>query len=135
MRSISINAGRFFLGLYFLLPAIAKLVVPETHLVLMAARGIIFADALLLFAGVSSLLGALALISGRYVKMAAYGLVIYTTLVTVLIHPVWIIESEAQNFIKNVGIIGGLLILAGYAPFRWVSVRDWWKSDAAVKRP
>lgn len=134
MDSFSIIVGRLLLGLYFLLPGIAKLVAPESQLVLMEARGIVFADPFLLFAGISSVLGALALISGRYVKLAAYGLVVYTALVNVLIHPVWIIASEGQNFIKNVAIIGGLLILAGYAPLRWLSLSKWWKSDAALTR-
>ncbi len=132
MSSISIFIGRFLLGLYFLLPGIPKLIAPESQLQLMEAQGIPFAHPLLIFAGVSSILGAAALMTGRYVKLAAYGFVIYVLLVNVLIHPFWIIESETQNFFKNLGIMSGLLVLAGYAPMRWPSLKDWWKSDKAI---
>jgi len=132
MSSFSIAIGRFMLGLYFLVPGIAKLAAPETQLALMQAQGIPFAHPLLIFAGVSSLLGAAALMTGRYVKLAAYGFVVYTLLVNVLIHPFWVIESELQNFIKNLAIIAGLMALAGYAPLRWPSLNRWWKSDASV---
>jgi len=120
------------LGFYFLLPGIAKIMAPGSQLELMEAQGIAYAQPLLLFAGVSSVLGAVALMSGRYVKLAAYGFVVYILLVNVLIHPFWIIESEKQNFFKNLGIMSGLLVLAGYAYLRWPSYKDWWKSDAAV---
>ena len=132
MSSLSIVTGRFLLGLYFLLPGIAKILSPDSQLQMMEARGIAFAHPLLLIAGVSSILGAAALMTGRYVKPAAIGFVIYILLVNVMIHPFWIIESEMQNFIKNLGIMSGLLVLAGYAPLRWPALKDWWKSDASV---
>jgi putative oxidoreductase len=128
----SIIIGRFLLGLYFLVPGLAKIFANGSQLQLMEARGIPDAYPLLMFAGVSSLLGAAALMSGRYVKLAAYGFVIYVLLVNVLIHPFWIIEAETQNFVKNLAIMSGLLVLAGHAQFRWPSLSNWWKSDAAV---
>jgi putative oxidoreductase len=130
--SLSIIAGRFLLGLYFLAPGISKITDPESQLMLMEARDIPNAYPLLVFAGVSSLLGAAALMSGRYVKLAAYGFVAYVLLVNVLIHPFWIVEAETQNFVKNLAIMSGLLVLAGQAQFRWPSPSNWWKSDAAV---
>ena len=132
MSSLSIILGRFLLGLYFLLPGIAKIMSPESQLQMMEARGIAFAHPLLLFAGISSIFGAAALMSGRYVKLAAIGFVIYIILVNVMIHPFWIIESETQNFVKNLGIMSGLLVLAGYAQMRWPSAHDWWKSDTTA---
>ena len=130
--ALSIVLGRFLLGLYFFVPGIAKIFNNSSQILLMEARNIPFAHTLLIFAGVSSLLGALALFSGRYVKLAAYGFVVYVLLVNVLIHPFWIVEAEMQNFIKNLAIMSGLLVLAGYAQLRWPSPSDWWKSDAAV---
>jgi putative oxidoreductase len=132
--SLSITIGRILLGLYFLAPGITKIVAPGSQLQLMQAQAIPFAYPLLVFAGVSSLLGAAALISGRYVKLAAYGFVIYVLLVNVLIHPYWIVEAEKQNFFKNLAIMSGLLILAGHSQLRWPSLRNWWKSDASVQK-
>ncbi|MEY3235083.1 DoxX family protein [Aquidulcibacter sp.] len=130
--ALSIIIGRTLLGLYFLTPGIAKIFDSSSQLLLMEARGIPNAYPLLLFAGVSSLLGGAALISGRYVKLATYGFVFYVFLVNVLIHPYWIVEAEMQNFVKNLAIMSGLLVLAGHAQFRWPSLSNWWKSDAAV---
>ena len=132
MSAFSIVIGRFLLGLYFLLPGIAKLTSPESQLIMMEARGIGFAHPLLIFAGVSSLLGAVALMSGRYVKLAAYGFVVYVLLVNIMIHPFWVIESETQNFFKNMGVMSGLLVLAGYSKVRWPALKGWWKSDASI---
>ena len=132
MSNISILIGRFLLGLYFLVPGIAKIMAPAEQLAMMEAQNIPLAKGLLLFAGISSIIGGLALMSGRYVKLAAYGFVVYVLLVNVMIHPFWVIESEMQNFIKNLGIMAGLLVLAGYANMRWPSGKDWWKSDAKV---
>jgi putative oxidoreductase len=72
--------------------------------------------------------------SGRYVKLAAFGFVIYVLLVNILLHPFWAVESEMQNFFKNMGILSGLLILAGHTPSRKPALKDWWKSDAAIAR-
>ncbi len=132
ISALSMMIGRFLLGLYFLVPGIAKIFDNESQLMLMEARDIPFAYPLLVFAGVSSLLGAAALMSGRYVKLAAYGFVVYVLLVNVLLHPFWIVEAEMQNFIKNLAIMSGLLVLAGQAQIRWPSLSNWWKSDAAV---
>jgi putative oxidoreductase len=134
MSSFAIITGRFLLGLYFLIPGLAKIFAPASQLELMQAQGIAAAQPLLLFAGISSSIGALALMSGRFVKFAAYGLALYVLLVNVMIHPFWNIESETQNFFKNLGILSGLLVLGGYAPARWPTPQGWWESDAAAKR-
>ena len=134
MSNISILIGRFLLGLYFLVPGIAKIMAPADQLAMMEAQNIPLAQPLLWFAGISSIIGGLALMSGRYVRLAAYGFVVYILLVNVMIHPFWVIESEMQNFIKNLGIAAGLLVLAGYANMRWPARAGWWKSDASVTK-
>ncbi len=121
MSSISIIIGRFLLGLYFFVPGLAKLFAPAEQLALMEAQNIPMAQRLLWFAGLASIIGGLALMTGRYVRLAAYGFVVYTLLVNVLIHPFWAVESELQNFIKNLGIMAAPVVLAGYAAPRWPS--------------
>ena len=41
---------------------------------------------------------------------------------------------EMQNFVKNLGIVAGLLVLAGYAPSRRLSLDGWWRSDKPLDR-
>ncbi|MEM1037747.1 MAG: hypothetical protein AAGI14_13405 [Pseudomonadota bacterium] len=77
--------------------------------------------------------------TGRHVKLVAFGFVIYTLLVNVMLHDFWTMEGdvvarETQNFIKNLGIVAGLLVLAGQAPNRGLSLRGWWRSDKNAAR-
>ena len=126
--------GRFLLGLYFLLPGLMKFADPDRHLALMATHGMENAGPLLWIAGIANVVGGVLLMSGRYVRLTALGCVAYILLVNFLLHNFWNFEGlkaghELQNFIKNLGILAGLLVLAGYAPNRWPGLRGWWRSD------
>ena len=77
------------------------------------------------------------LIDGRYVKLTALGFVVYILLVNLMLHDFWndhagvSSDREMQNFVKNLGILAGLLVLAGHAPARALSFKGWWRSDRA----
>ncbi|MEL6856908.1 MAG: DoxX family protein [Pseudomonadota bacterium] len=134
--SFSIMIGRFLLGLYFFVPGITKFTQQNEMLDYMQANGVPLAQPLLWFAGIASLIGGLMLMSGRYVKFAAFGFVIYVLLVNFMMHDFWAmsedrVSREMQNFIKNLGIMAGLLVLAGYATWRAPSLDGWWRSDAS----
>ena len=67
----------------------------------------------------------------------AFGFVVYILLVNALLHDFWNFDGiegghEMQNFIKNLGILAGLLVLAGASKRRAISLANWWKSDRAV---
>jgi len=91
-------------------------------------------------AAVANVAGGLLLISGRHVCLTALGLVVYVLLVNVLLHDFWndhagvSAEWEMQNFIKNLGILAGLLVLAGHSGARPLTLKGWWRSDRAVRR-
>ena len=40
------------------------------------------------------------------------------------------VDRERQNFIKILGILAGLLVLAGTAQARSLSLNGWWQSDS-----
>ncbi|MEL8055896.1 MAG: DoxX family protein [Pseudomonadota bacterium] len=139
MSPLSIIIGRFLLGLYFLLPGIMKFTQAEDTLAYMQFHEIPFAEPFLYIAGVTNIIGGLLLMTGRHVKLVAFGFVIYTLLVNVMLHDFWTMEGdvvarETQNFIKNLGIVAGLLVLAGQAPNRRLSLRGWWRSDKDAAR-
>lgn len=130
-------AGRSLLGLYFLVPGIMKFLAPDMHIALMAHHGVGFAPPLMWFAAIVNVAGGLALISGRHVRLVAFGFVIYILLVNALLHDFWNFHGiegahEMQNFIKNLGILAGLLVLAGACKPRAISLTNWWKPDRAV---
>ena len=137
MSSLSSLAGRFLLGLYFLLPGIMKFTEADATLEYMQSHNIYAAEPLMYFAGVTNILGGLFLIAGRHVKLVAYAFVVYILLVNFMLHDFWTMDAESapremQNFIKNLGIMAGLLVLAGYAPARKLSLKNWWQSDAKI---
>ncbi len=135
--SLSILMGRFLLGLYFLMPGLMKAANPTGTLAYMQSHDIAFAPVLMWIATTANIVGGLLLMSGRHVKLVAYGFVIYVLLVNVMLHDFWTMEGDAvaretQNFIKNLGILAGLLVLAGCAPARGISAGTWWRSDRSV---
>ena len=132
-----ITTGRSLLGLYFLAPGIMKFLAPDMHIALMEHHGVAFASPLMWFAALVNIAGGLALITGRHVRRVAFGFVIYILLVNGLLHDFWNFGGtegahELQNFIKNLGILAGLLVLAGASRSRAVFASNWWKSDRAV---
>lgn len=134
MAQVSITVGRILLGLYFLLPGLMKLASPGQTIAYMENHAILFAPPLMWFSAIVNIVGGLLLISGRHVRLVAYGFVIYILLVNFLLHDFWnmgedVVQHETQNFFKNLGILAGLLVLAGVSATRALSLGDWWKSD------
>lgn len=138
MPNTSVTIGRTLLGLYFLLPGLIKAAGPEKTLAYMQSHDIAFAAPLMWIATVTNIVGGLLLISGRHVRLVAYGFVVYVLIVNLMLHDFWtvqpdMVERETQNFIKNLGILAGLMVLAGHAPARTLSLGDLWRSDHNAK--
>lgn len=134
MERISVTTGRLLLALLFLMAGIRKFTETERMVAYMQSHDIAFAPQLLVVAGLANLIGAAALMSGRYVKLAAYGFVVYLLLVNFMLHDFWTmpearVAHETQNFVKNLGILAGLLTIAGYATSRPICSKAWWRSD------
>ncbi len=115
-----IKIGRILLGLYFLLPGIMKVVAWDQHIELMQHHNIAFAPPLLLVATVANIVLGALLIFGRFVTAAAYASVAYIIVINFSLHDFWNFDGvegahELQNFVKNLGILSGLLVLAGYS--------------------
>jgi putative oxidoreductase len=136
--TLSTTIGRSLLALYFLLPGLMKFAAFDLHLQMMAHHNVPFAAPLLIFAGTTAILGALLLLSNRYVRFVSYGVVLYIILVNLGMHDFWNFEGvegqhEMQNFIKNLGILAGTLILAGASPKRPLRLSGLRISDRAFQ--
>jgi putative oxidoreductase len=62
-------------------------------------------------------------ILGLFTRWAAFGLIIYVIAATYIGHPIWKVAPDAffgqlMSFMKNLGMIGGLLVLVGFGPGR-----------------
>lgn len=110
--------GRSLLGLYFLLPGVMKVAQYSNTLKLMGVKSVPMAEVLLpLTISIQIGLGTL-LIFGKHLRLSALILFGLTILINIYIHDFWNLSSqegfdrELQNFIKNLGIAAGLLVLA-----------------------
>ncbi|MEK9920909.1 MAG: DoxX family protein [Luminiphilus sp.] len=118
MQSILMGAGRVLLGLYFLLPGIAKFADWERHVALMETHNMAMIPALLAIAGVVQIIGGLSLILNKQVVVCALGFAVMILLINANLHDFWNVyegvnaERETQNFVKNLAILAGLLVLA-----------------------
>ena len=118
MKSALTHTGRSLLALYFLLPGIMKFVQWDMHVTLMESHGMTMVPALLLLAGIIQIGASVFLLINKQVVICALGLAAMTLIINVNLHDFWNIyegvnaERETQNFVKNLGIFAGLLLLA-----------------------
>ena len=111
--------GRALLGVYFLLPGVMKIVQYNGTLQLMLSKGVPLAEVLLPATIVLQVGLGLLLIIGKALRLSALVLFGLTILINLFIHNFWSLQGdpnyahELQNFIKNLGIAAGLLVLAG----------------------
>jgi putative oxidoreductase len=131
---LAVTTGRWLLALYFLVPGIMKFLAFPMHVGLMTLHKVPFPAQLLVIAGSAQIIGALLLMANRFVRFTALGFVIYIILINLLLHDFWnftgiVAGHELQNFIKNLGILAGLLVLAGYAPWRFPTLKGLATSD------
>ena len=68
--------------------------------------------------------GVLSLVVGWQARAAAFVMFVYLGVVSVLLHNFWAAQgmaaaSQQTQFFKNVGIMGGLLMIAACGPGKW----------------
>ena len=114
--------GRVLLGLYFLVPGLSKVTGFAGTLAYMELHGVPLALPMLLLTIPLQVGGGLALIANWNVRTCAFLLAGMTLLINVFMHDFWNDypggnrQHELQNFIKNLGIFAGLLLLAARRP-------------------
>ena len=119
MGKYSLIIGRSLIALYFLVPGIMKFAAWDMHIALMEKHGMIFVPVLLALAGITQIVASISILFNRFVTPAAIVLALMVVAINITLHDFWNytgIEGahEMQNFIKNLGILGGLLVLAAY---------------------
>ncbi len=69
------------------------------------------------------IVGAILLIVGWQTRLAAWGLAAFVIVATYLAHQFWAVDpsqyvNQLNHFLKNLAVIGGLLLVAAYGPGR-----------------
>ncbi|HID49282.1 MAG TPA: DoxX family protein [Chromatiales bacterium] len=104
-------AGRLLLGQIFLLAGLNKIpgyAGTQAYMESMGVPGALLPLVLLLEIG-----GGLAVILGWQARLASYALALFTLVAAVIFHSNFGDQMQMIMFMKNLAIVGGLLILAG----------------------
>lgn len=118
IQTLCLLFGRFLLGLYFILPAIQKITDYENMSAYMQAHDVPLISILLPLTILIQLTAGVALIVGFKGKIAAFILAGLTLVISIYMHNFWSMEEgvarmhEMQNFVKNMAIMAGLLVVA-----------------------
>jgi putative oxidoreductase len=115
--------GRLLIAAIFLVSGIGKLTDLPGTIAHMTEKGIPYADTLALVAGVAEVMGALALIFGLLTRVGAIGLILFMIPATLIFHAFWNYQGAERmpqmiNFMKNLGLIGGLAVIAAFGAGR-----------------
>jgi putative oxidoreductase len=118
-RSFTPLAGRILMSVLFLISGFFKIGGYSQMVAYSSSKGLPMASVAIACAAVIELAGGLAIIAGFQTKIAAWLLFLYLIPVTFLFHNFWAMQGVEQqqnmiDFLKNVSIMGGLVILATY---------------------
>jgi putative oxidoreductase len=132
-RSGTALVGRILMAGIFVASGIAKLTDPAAAVGYMNSVGVPNADTLVYVAGLAELTGGLALAFGFLTRIAAIGLVVLLVIINLYFHNFWALaEPEAKTqmgqFMKNLSIMGGLLMVVAMGPGRF-------SVDYAMRKP
>jgi len=109
-------AGRILLSLLFLVSGYFKITHWSAIAGMMASKGMPAVPVLLALAIVLEIGGGLALVFGIRPREVGWLLFLYLIPVTLMFHNFWAYQgmeqtSQMANFLKNVGVMGGLLLV------------------------
>jgi len=116
--------ARLFLCAEFIVAANGKAFDWSGQAAYMASQGMTFVAPLLGAALVIEVVGTLCLLTGVAARAGAAVLCVYLGIVSVRLHGFWHMTGMAAggnetHFFKNLGMMGGLLMIAVYGPGRW----------------
>jgi len=119
---MNLLVGRILLALVFLIAGTRKLMAVAGTAGYFAKLGFPMPEVMVWVAIVVEIGGAILLIAGWKVRWAAWLLAIFTLVATFAAHRFWEFSDAAQyaaqmnNFLKNLAIIGGMVIIAATGP-------------------
>jgi len=115
--------GRILISVIFLLSGIMKLANFSGSVAFAASKGLPLANVMLAGALAVEILGALCLIAGFQTRIAALIMFLYLIPTTLIFQNFWVLQGAMRgdmqiHFLKNLAIMGGLLMVAAYGPGR-----------------
>jgi putative oxidoreductase len=124
LQNFTALAGRLLLALLFVVSGVGKVTGFAGTAAYMASKGMPIPEVLLAGAIAIELVGGLMLVAGfkaRWVALATFLFLIPTTII--FHNPSGLPPQEAQgmmiHLLKNVSIMGGMLLVAAFGPGAW----------------
>ena len=116
--------ARILMSVMFLVSAISKITGFDGTVGYIGSVGLPMPTALAAAAAAVELLASIAMIIGWKTRWAALALAVFTAAATVFFHNFWAMPASEQmmqqiSFVKNLAVIGGLLLLASAGPGAW----------------
>ena len=123
LQSTTVLVGRILLGMIFVLSGFAKISGFDGTAGYIASKGLPLPQLVAALTIVVELGGGLALMAGLYTRQAVVALAGFTLLAGVIFHNFWAVPQAEQmaqqiNFMKNLAIAGGMLVVAAFGPGR-----------------
>jgi putative oxidoreductase len=123
LQSTTVLVGRILLGLIFVLSGFAKISGFDGTAGYIASKGLPLPQLVAALTIAVELGGGLALTAGLYTRQAVVALAGFTLLAGVIFHNFWAVPQAEQmaqqiNFMKNLAIAGGMLVVAAFGPGR-----------------
>jgi putative oxidoreductase len=132
-RATTVMIARVLISAIFLIGGINKLTHVADTAGYMASAGLPSTHALAVIAGLAEVLGGIAILTGFLARLGALGLFVFLIPTTLVFHNFWDLQGmerqmQMVNFMKNLAVMGGLLLLFAHGPSRY-------SIDARIRRP
>ena len=124
MQNAALLAGRILLAMLFIVSGAGKIGNFSDTAGYMASAGLPVVNVLLALTIAVELGGGLLLVLGWKARWSAVVLFLFLIPATLIFHAFWSAPAEQSamqqiHFLKNLAIMGGMLLLAAYGPGAW----------------
>ena len=121
LQDTTVLVGRILLGLIFVLSGFGKIMGFDGAVGYIASKGLPMPAVVAVLTILVEFGGGLALLFGFYTRQAALALAVFTLLAGFIFHNFWAADAASKmaqqiNFMKNLSIAGGMLVLAAFGP-------------------
>lgn len=119
--SVTQLVGRFLMSLVFLFSGMGKVMAYSAMVGFAATKHLPLAPVAIAIAAVIEIVGGLAILTGFQTRVVGWALFFYLIPTSIIFHDFWAMQGMERmdnqiHFMKNLAIMGGLLILASSGP-------------------
>lgn len=116
--------SRVLISILFIVSGFFKIIAFQSTKGFMASAGFPVAGLFLVLAIIFEIGGGFSLLLGFYSKIGAWALILFTIIATLIFHLNFSDQVQMTSFLKNLAIIGGLLLIANHGPGHFSLTKD-----------